>query len=200
MLLSDDIHLGCHLVAVERREIGLEEFNSVDVQVRVVHRQRIEVCLGDPKTLTRSYAAGLAKKADLTNFDSVSGVQGAARQPPTICTVCILEMYRKVQSPVDVRMRWSVYQLGAARRTILLMSDRLYGIPRVDPTARPGAMRRAVGRFMSTHIGSAIHRRLLAPLDNRLVRLSRGRVHFAKGATPLSWFAQPEPSRDCRET
>lgn len=46
-------------------------------------------------------------------------------------------------------------------------------------------MRRAIGRFMSMHTGSAIHRRLLAPLDNRLVRLTHGRAHFAKGAIPL---------------
>lgn len=65
------------------------------------------------------------------------------------------------------------------------MSDRLHGIPRVDPTAKPSVMRRAVGRFMSTRAGSAIHRRILAPLDTRLIRLTHGRVHFAKGAIPL---------------
>ena len=46
-------------------------------------------------------------------------------------------------------------------------------------------MRRAVGRILATRTGSAIHRMLIAPLDAPLMRLTRGRVHFAKGTVPL---------------
>ena len=63
--------------------------------------------------------------------------------------------------------------------------DLLNGIPRVDPTSAPTMIRRAVSSFLATKAGSTIHRTLLAPLDTRLIRLSRGRLHTAKGAIPL---------------
>ena len=65
------------------------------------------------------------------------------------------------------------------------MGDLLNGIPRVDPTSKPTMMRRAVGRLLATKTGSAIHRKLMAPLDDRLMHLTRGRMHSAKGTIPL---------------
>ena len=63
--------------------------------------------------------------------------------------------------------------------------DLLNGIPRVDPTSAPTMIRRAVSSFLATKAGSTLHRRLLAPLDTRLIRLTRGRLHTGKGALPL---------------
>jgi deazaflavin-dependent oxidoreductase (nitroreductase family) len=65
------------------------------------------------------------------------------------------------------------------------MAELLNGIPRVDPTSPPSAMRRAVGRFLGTKPGSAFHRRVMMPLDARLMRLSGGRLHTGKGTAPL---------------
>lgn len=65
------------------------------------------------------------------------------------------------------------------------MGDRLNGIPRVDPTHERTVMERAVGRLLATKTGSTIHRSLLAPLDTRLIRLTGGRLHTAKGAVPV---------------
>ena len=65
------------------------------------------------------------------------------------------------------------------------MTDLLNGIPRVDPTSKPTMMRRVVGRILETATGSAIHRMFMAPLDTRLMHLTGGRVHFAKGTIPL---------------
>jgi deazaflavin-dependent oxidoreductase (nitroreductase family) len=65
------------------------------------------------------------------------------------------------------------------------MADLLNGIPRVDPTIEPTVMQRAVSRFLSTKAGSTVHRKFMAPLDTRLVKLTRGRLHTAKGAVPL---------------
>ena len=65
------------------------------------------------------------------------------------------------------------------------MDDRLNGIPRVDPTSKPTIVWRAVSRFLATKAGSTIHRTLLAPLDTRLIHLTRGRIHLAKGTFPL---------------
>ena len=65
------------------------------------------------------------------------------------------------------------------------MTDLLNGIPRVDPTSKPTMMRRVVGRILATATGSAIHRMFMAPLDTRLMHLTGGRVHFAKGTIPL---------------
>ena len=66
-----------------------------------------------------------------------------------------------------------------------IMSDLLNGIPRVDATAEPPVTRRVVGRILSTGLGSAVHRRVMAPLDGPLMRLTRGRLHFGKGTIPL---------------
>jgi deazaflavin-dependent oxidoreductase (nitroreductase family) len=65
------------------------------------------------------------------------------------------------------------------------MADLLNGIPRVDPTSEPTVMRRAVSRFLATKAGSTFHRTLMAPLDTRLIHLTRGRFHTAKGAVPV---------------
>ncbi|HEX9833435.1 MAG TPA: hypothetical protein VGA66_10205 [Mycobacterium sp.] len=46
------------------------------------------------------------------------------------------------------------------------MTDLLNGIPRVDATAEPPWMLRVVGRILSTEPGSAVHRRVMAPLAN----------------------------------
>jgi deazaflavin-dependent oxidoreductase (nitroreductase family) len=65
------------------------------------------------------------------------------------------------------------------------MTDLLTGIPRVDPTSKPTMMRGAVARILATTAGSAIHRMVIAPLDTRLMHLTGGRVHLAKGTIPL---------------
>jgi len=65
------------------------------------------------------------------------------------------------------------------------MTDLLNGIPRVDPTSKPTFMRRAVGIVFGTKAGSTIHRSLFAPLDLRLMRMTRGRFHTAKGSLPV---------------
>lgn len=64
-------------------------------------------------------------------------------------------------------------------------TDLLNGIPRVDPTGKPPMMRRAVARVLATTPGAAIHRTFVAPLDKRLMHMTDGRVHLAKGAVPL---------------
>ncbi len=64
-------------------------------------------------------------------------------------------------------------------------NDLLNGIPRVDPTAEPTILRRAIGRILATDAGSKFHRTVLAPLETRLIRLTNGRLHTAKGAVPL---------------
>ena len=46
-------------------------------------------------------------------------------------------------------------------------------------------MQRAVSRFLATTAGSTIHRTFMAPLDTRLIHLTRGRIHLAKGTFPL---------------
>ncbi len=61
----------------------------------------------------------------------------------------------------------------------------LNGIPRVDPTSKPTVMRREVARILTTKGGTAFHRVLMAPLDRRLMQLTGGRVHLAKGTIPL---------------
>ena len=65
------------------------------------------------------------------------------------------------------------------------MTDLLNGIPRVDPTSTTTMMRGAVARILATSTGSAIHRTFVAPLDTRLMHLTGGRVHLAKGTIPL---------------
>jgi deazaflavin-dependent oxidoreductase (nitroreductase family) len=65
------------------------------------------------------------------------------------------------------------------------MTESLNGIPRVDPTSKPTMMRRVAGRVLATPAGSAVHRRLIAPLDSRLMHLTDGRLHFGKGTMPL---------------
>ena len=65
------------------------------------------------------------------------------------------------------------------------MVDLLNGSPRVDPTSEPTVMRRAVGLLFGTKAGSTIHRSLFAPLDLRLMRMTRGRFHTAKGSLPV---------------
>jgi deazaflavin-dependent oxidoreductase (nitroreductase family) len=66
-----------------------------------------------------------------------------------------------------------------------VMTDLLNGIPRVDPTAKPTMMLRLVAGILSTGPGSVFHRRVLAPLDKPLMRVTRGRLHFGKGTIPL---------------
>jgi deazaflavin-dependent oxidoreductase (nitroreductase family) len=65
------------------------------------------------------------------------------------------------------------------------MTAQLNGIPRVDPTSQPTMMWRAVSRILATTTGSAFHRTFMAPLDKRLMHLTGGRVHLAKGSIPL---------------
>jgi deazaflavin-dependent oxidoreductase (nitroreductase family) len=65
------------------------------------------------------------------------------------------------------------------------MTDLLNGIPRVDPTSKPTMMRRSVARVLGTKLGAAIHRVLIAGLDARLMHMTDGRFHLAKGTIPL---------------
>ena len=66
-----------------------------------------------------------------------------------------------------------------------VMTDLLNGIPRVDATAEPPMMLRLVTRILATGPGSADHRKVMAPLDAPMMRLTRGRVHFGKGTIPM---------------
>ena len=65
------------------------------------------------------------------------------------------------------------------------MTDLLNGIPRVDPSAEPPLMLRLVTRILATGPGSAVHRKVMAPLDAPMMRLTRGRLHFGKGTIPM---------------
>jgi deazaflavin-dependent oxidoreductase (nitroreductase family) len=65
------------------------------------------------------------------------------------------------------------------------MTDLPNGIPRVDVTAKPPWMLRMVTGILSTGPGSAFHRKVMAPLDAPLMRLTRGRLHFGKGTIPM---------------
>jgi hypothetical protein len=66
-----------------------------------------------------------------------------------------------------------------------IMTDPLNGIPRVDPSAEPPWTLRVIARILATGPGAAVHRKVMAPLDGPLMRLTRGRVHFGKGTTPM---------------
>jgi hypothetical protein len=90
-----------------------------------------------------------------------------------------------VNQSVDTRfIRQGVVEAGRAAHD-QTMADLLNGIPRVDPTSKPAMMRRAVPRVLATTRGSAIHRVFIAPLDARLMHMTGGRVHLAKGTIPL---------------
>ncbi|MGO4443266.1 nitroreductase/quinone reductase family protein [Mycobacterium sp. 2YAF39] len=65
------------------------------------------------------------------------------------------------------------------------MAELLNGIPRVDATATPPLMLRIITRILSTDAGSAVHRRVMAPLDLPLMRATGGRLHFGKGTIPI---------------
>ncbi|EID17069.1 hypothetical protein MXEN_02799 [Mycobacterium xenopi RIVM700367] len=66
-----------------------------------------------------------------------------------------------------------------------MADDRLNGIPRVDPRARPAAWKRALLSLVATKPGAAIHRAVAAPLDAPLMRATRGRVNLAASALPV---------------
>jgi deazaflavin-dependent oxidoreductase (nitroreductase family) len=67
------------------------------------------------------------------------------------------------------------------------MSERtINGIPRVDPRVRRGAWKRALARLTSTERGAAVHRRIAAPLDALIIKVTGGRVNLAAGAMPLA--------------
>ena len=68
---------------------------------------------------------------------------------------------------------------------MMVMTDLLNGIPRVDATAEPPLILRLVTRILATGPGSALHRKVMAPLDAPMMRLTRGRVHFGKGTIPM---------------
>ncbi|WCB94317.1 hypothetical protein DSM104299_03049 [Baekduia alba] len=65
------------------------------------------------------------------------------------------------------------------------MADLVNGVPRVDPSRRPAAWRRGMLKLVGTKAGTAIHRTIAAPIDARLMRLTRGRVNAGLGAVPL---------------
>ncbi len=66
-----------------------------------------------------------------------------------------------------------------------VMTELLNGIPRVDATAEAPLMLRMITRILSTDAGSAVHRRVMAPLDLPLMRMTGGRLHFGKGTLPI---------------
>ncbi|HTX94759.1 MAG TPA: nitroreductase/quinone reductase family protein [Mycobacterium sp.] len=65
------------------------------------------------------------------------------------------------------------------------MADLLNGIPRVDVSSGPTGFRRLISRIPTTRLGAAIHRRLLAPIDVRLMRMTGGHVSSVFGIVPL---------------
>lgn len=62
--------------------------------------------------------------------------------------------------------------------------DPLNGIPRVD-LERPTASQRIIGSLLAFKPISVIHRVIAAPIDQRLMRRTRGRVSTAFGAAPV---------------
>ncbi len=78
--------------------------------------------------------------------------------------------------------------------------DLLNGIPRVDPTSEPTLLRRAVSRFLATKTGSTIHRKVFAPLEARLIRLTNGRLLLRKARFLLSCCGRRGRSREFRAT
>lgn len=65
------------------------------------------------------------------------------------------------------------------------MADLLNGIPRVDPTQRHTWIRRFAGRVLGTRGGSGFHRKVAAPIDAQLLRLTGGRVSSTFNMVPL---------------
>jgi len=60
----------------------------------------------------------------------------------------------------------------------------LNGIPRVDLN-RPTATQRVIGRLLAVKPVSVIHRVVAAPIDERLMRSTRGSLSTAFGAAPV---------------
>jgi deazaflavin-dependent oxidoreductase (nitroreductase family) len=66
------------------------------------------------------------------------------------------------------------------------MSDApLHGIPRVDPRAAQGPLKRGVAKIIATRAGAAVHRTLAAPLDATIMKLTGGRMNSSGGAMPI---------------
>jgi deazaflavin-dependent oxidoreductase (nitroreductase family) len=67
-----------------------------------------------------------------------------------------------------------------------MVADLLNGIPRMDLTRTgPSPLIRAASRLLGTKAGSAIHRRLFAPIDRALIHLTGGRVNSSFGRIPM---------------
>lgn len=66
-----------------------------------------------------------------------------------------------------------------------MSADTLNGIPRVDPRARPAAWKRAMKSLVATQPGAAIHRKIAAPLDASVMRITKGRVSLGVGVLPV---------------
>jgi len=66
-----------------------------------------------------------------------------------------------------------------------MSDDTIQGIARVDPRAHRPAWMRAGQWLAATRAGVAIHRRVGAPLDALLVRVTGGRASLAMGAAPV---------------
>jgi deazaflavin-dependent oxidoreductase (nitroreductase family) len=61
----------------------------------------------------------------------------------------------------------------------------LHGIPRVDPSARRGPIKRAVQWLAATKQGVAFTRSVAVPIDSVLLKATHGRVGVTMGAAPV---------------
>src|SRR5271166_1417956 len=59
------------------------------------------------------------------------------------------------------------------------------GIPRVDPCARRGAVKRAMQWFAATKVGVAATRSFAVPLDALLLKATGGRLSVTMGGAPV---------------
>jgi deazaflavin-dependent oxidoreductase (nitroreductase family) len=59
------------------------------------------------------------------------------------------------------------------------------GIPRIDPRAASAGWKRGLARVTATKRGAAVHRRIAAPLDAVIMKLTGGRVNSTGGAMPM---------------
>jgi deazaflavin-dependent oxidoreductase (nitroreductase family) len=61
-----------------------------------------------------------------------------------------------------------------------------HNIPRVDPCARRGRLKRALQWFAATKQGVAVTRSIVVPLDNLLLKASRGRISVSMSGAPVA--------------
>jgi deazaflavin-dependent oxidoreductase (nitroreductase family) len=66
-----------------------------------------------------------------------------------------------------------------------MSDDTIMGIPRVDPSAHRAAWKSTLQTLAATNTGVAVHRRIGAPLDAFVLKITGGRLSLAMGAAPV---------------